>query len=286
MSFTLHKKTQAGFSLVELAITMVIIGLLLGSIVIPISDTFQFTQVKSNAEKLKTAKESIIGFTIANGRLPCPAESWESGVEMTNCNNSSNSTIYPRDGSTNEIKSGVITGMLPHKSLSIFPREDVYGNPIFYTVERRLTVNEDTHNKNSNSSSFRNIALNNINLTSIEVKGRSEATLDELSYGNNVAFVLLSLGKKNNAISPTSSNNTYVTSTIPQGDERVNATNCCKTIPYDNSKSSVIYFSRNYNENIEAKNSSNVPVGAFDDQLIWAPWYQLIGIMTQANRLQ
>ncbi len=74
-------KQISGFSLVEMAIVLVIIGLLAGGILIPISEQLQNTRLTDNKNKMETIKEALIGFAVANGRLPCPATINSNGLE-------------------------------------------------------------------------------------------------------------------------------------------------------------------------------------------------------------
>ena len=71
----------AGFSLVEMAIVLVIIGLLLGSILMPLSSQIESNQRKSAQQTLEDIKQALIGFALANDRLPCPATPSSAGVE-------------------------------------------------------------------------------------------------------------------------------------------------------------------------------------------------------------
>ncbi|MBE0627201.1 MAG: type II secretion system protein [Burkholderiales bacterium] len=64
---------QSGFSLVELAIVMLIVSILLAGVLMPLS---MQREVRSYADTKKTMddiREALIGFALANGRLPCPA---------------------------------------------------------------------------------------------------------------------------------------------------------------------------------------------------------------------
>lgn len=70
-----------GFSLIEMAIVLVIIGLLAGGILIPISEQLQNTRLIDNRNQMETIKEALIGFAAANGRLPCPATTGTKGME-------------------------------------------------------------------------------------------------------------------------------------------------------------------------------------------------------------
>ena len=61
---------QKGFTIIELAIVLVIIGLIVGfgaSLVVPLTIRAKRTESR---EILKAAKESIVGFAAANGRIP------------------------------------------------------------------------------------------------------------------------------------------------------------------------------------------------------------------------
>jgi prepilin-type N-terminal cleavage/methylation domain-containing protein len=62
-----------GFTLIEIAIVLVIVGLLLGGLLMPLATQVE-TQRRTETQKaLKEINEAIIGFALANGRLPCPA---------------------------------------------------------------------------------------------------------------------------------------------------------------------------------------------------------------------
>ncbi len=62
-----------GFSLVELAVVMAIVGLVLGSAMLTLSaqqDTRRFNETQ---QQLEQARELLIAFAIKNRRMPCPA---------------------------------------------------------------------------------------------------------------------------------------------------------------------------------------------------------------------
>jgi type II secretory pathway pseudopilin PulG len=74
-------KPAAGFSLIEIAVVMFIMVLLLGSILIPLTTQVEQRQIADAQKKLDEIKDALIGFAIANGRLPCPASTSSAGVE-------------------------------------------------------------------------------------------------------------------------------------------------------------------------------------------------------------
>lgn len=73
--------SQRGFTLIELAIVMFIVALLLGGMLLPLSaqqDVRSFAETQKN---LALARDALLGFAMANDRLPCPATSASNGVE-------------------------------------------------------------------------------------------------------------------------------------------------------------------------------------------------------------
>lgn len=63
-----------GFTLAELAVALVIIGLLLAGALIPLSTQIEVRNTADTQRTMDQIKEAIIGFAQANGRLPCPAD--------------------------------------------------------------------------------------------------------------------------------------------------------------------------------------------------------------------
>lgn len=64
-----------GFTLIEIAVAMFIIVLLLGSILVPLTTQVEQRQLSDTQKHLEEIKEALVGFVVANGRLPCPASS-------------------------------------------------------------------------------------------------------------------------------------------------------------------------------------------------------------------
>jgi prepilin-type N-terminal cleavage/methylation domain-containing protein len=64
---------QRGFTLTELAVVMVIVGLLVGGVVGSYSTMINVSKFKDAQTQLNTVSDALLGYASANGRLPCPA---------------------------------------------------------------------------------------------------------------------------------------------------------------------------------------------------------------------
>lgn len=74
MSLLLDKAANKGFSLVELAVVLVVVGLLLVSLLGPLTAQQEQKSIMDSRRQLDEIREVLLGFLVANGRLPCPAD--------------------------------------------------------------------------------------------------------------------------------------------------------------------------------------------------------------------
>ena len=70
-----------GFTLIEVAMVMVIIGLMLAASIAPLSSMIERNKIEETDALLNDVMEALYGFAIANGRLPCPATAQSGGAE-------------------------------------------------------------------------------------------------------------------------------------------------------------------------------------------------------------
>lgn len=71
----------AGFTLVELAVALVIVSLLLGSLTLSLSALRDAAKIRETQKQLLQIRETLLGFAAANGHLPCPASPESNGLE-------------------------------------------------------------------------------------------------------------------------------------------------------------------------------------------------------------
>jgi prepilin-type N-terminal cleavage/methylation domain-containing protein len=124
--FTIFRtNSENGFTLVELSIVLVIVALLVGGMLIPLSAQRDIQNTNETQRQLASINEALLGFAAANGRLPCPASPATSGTENPA---SGGACINTWDG------------FVPAVTLGITPTNaqgyviDSWGNPIRYAV--------------------------------------------------------------------------------------------------------------------------------------------------------
>jgi prepilin-type N-terminal cleavage/methylation domain-containing protein len=64
---------QRGFTLVELAVALMIVALLIGMFVVPLGTQMDGQRIAETQKQLELARDAVLGFAVARGRLPCPA---------------------------------------------------------------------------------------------------------------------------------------------------------------------------------------------------------------------
>lgn len=70
-----------GFSLVEMAVVLVIVAIIIAGLVIPLSTQQEMRARQETDQTLSDIREALLGFAATNGRLPRPATSATNGAE-------------------------------------------------------------------------------------------------------------------------------------------------------------------------------------------------------------
>ena len=77
----LPNTNQSGFSLLEMAVVMIIISLLLGGLLASLGSTREINSRTDAENQINEIIEALYGYAQATGRLPCPATAASNGAE-------------------------------------------------------------------------------------------------------------------------------------------------------------------------------------------------------------
>ena len=111
-----------GFTLAELAVAFVIIGLLLAGALLPLTTQVELKNNADTKRVMDQIKEAMLGFAQANGRLPCPA----SGT-LKSSDAGAGTELYTSPSCTSLI------GVVPWATLGV-PETDAWGRRFTYRV--------------------------------------------------------------------------------------------------------------------------------------------------------
>ena len=95
------RKSTSGFTLVEIAIVLLIITALLAGLVPTLSSQVDQRHVTETVKQLDEIQQALIGFAVINGRLPCPADGTiatglaNAGVQKATCAAGANGGVLP-----------------------------------------------------------------------------------------------------------------------------------------------------------------------------------------------
>lgn len=161
-----------GFTLVEMAVVLAIVGLLLGGLLIPLSAQMDIRSFNETRQKMATTKEAIMGFALAKGRLPCPASpnvaSSVAGAGTENCT--------------------LDVGVVPWADLGT-PELDAWGGRFTYVVTGALK-------NNILLSSTGGLTVNNLSGTAVG----SGIPVVVISHGKNGLGAYLPDGSQNDSV--------------------------------------------------------------------------------------
>lgn len=201
-----------GFTLIELAIVLVIVGLLLGGLIVPITAQMDIRNYSDERKSMEDINSALIGYAMSNGYLPCPAISFSNGAE-------------DRTGST--CTGSKREGFLPWATLGLH-KLDSWGHLYKYSVT--LTY----------ANSTTKIALSPLTDGDITIKTRDAlGNLTALTTGKLSPAVVISMGK-NGALAYRDDDGTQIANTS------VDTTN---TDEITNGNQSISFVSRTYTEN-------------------------------------
>lgn len=247
-----QRSKSAGFTLVEMAVVLIIITLLFGGVLLPLSVQIDQQRLTETRKSLEEIQEALIGYAIINGRLPCPASAGSNGVESFNAGGSA----------VNGDCSNFYDGFLPAVTLGL-SRVDANGYAIDGWENRiHYAVTQANAKSYTRIGGMKNTGMSTLSpdlhicntSTGINVNNCGAA----LTLAASSPLVVYSIGK--NGVSGGTGN-----------DESQN--------PNPNSVNNDLVFV--YHEPVGA----GVANGEFDDQMIWLSNAVLMNRMVAAGQL-
>ena len=158
---------NSGFTLIEMAVVLVIVGLMLGGLLIPLSAQMDQRNYSDTQKSLAEIKEALIGYALSHGYFPCPAKSSTDGTENrvgTSCN-------------------GGRVGLLPWAELGV-SKLDSWGHIYRYSVPPAY------------ADSGTKISLSPATPADITIQTRDSAgNIQNLSNASAIPVAILSVGK-------------------------------------------------------------------------------------------
>jgi prepilin-type N-terminal cleavage/methylation domain-containing protein len=155
---------SSGFTLVELTVVLIIVGLLLSGLYLPLSAQQDARQVAAAERQLQEIRDALIGYAQINGRLPCPASS-ATGTGNEDCGAGDN-------------------GFVPWTDLGVSP-VDPWGRMVRYRVSTAFRGVPPTFTANTPGA--------------LKIQTRQNSALVDLTNdaapSRSVVFVLVSYGK-------------------------------------------------------------------------------------------
>jgi len=169
-----------GFTLIEIAMVMIIAGIIISVITTTLPSLIQSGKIKKTRAILEKMDYSLQGYILSSGRCPCPDTDGD-GEE----NRVDNGT--PADPGDDTCSS--YTGTLPYLTLGISSGKDVWHNPVKYGVYEDLIK--------TTSSDFCDILGSIISFygSNAYTSTKLYAT-DSANNSSNQAYVIISGGQK------------------------------------------------------------------------------------------
>jgi len=190
------RMNQFGFTLVEMAIVLMIVGFTLGGLLVSLSTQVDQRDYSQTRQSMEEIREALLGYALSRGYLPCPAISSANGAE---------DRIVATGICTNRV------GFLPWAELGV-KKTDSWNHLYRYSVTPAY------------SNSPLAIALSPPTARDITIQTRNAAgVLVNLSNPNDIPAVVISHGK--NGYGGTSNDGILLSDTsVNNDDEKTNNT--------------------------------------------------------------
>lgn len=250
---------QRGFSLIELAVVFVVVALVLGGLLIPLTTQFEQQRIRETQKAMDEIKEALIGYALSHAAvdgkpyLPCPDTDGD-GLEDAR-------------GAGGDCMS--LEGRVPRATLGT-ARADGWGRQFRYRVEQAFS---------NNQNGFSLTTMGNLQVCA------SSASCSTTVVANNLPVVIVSHGKNGFGARDDQSNVIGVSADV-HADELENLNGRNNPTAGNNSPDtadSAVASRLNFVSRVQAE--AGTAAGEFDDLVTWLSPNILFNRMVAAGRL-
>ena len=198
------RNRQTGFTLVEMAIVLLIVVLLLGGLVPTLSGQVDQRHNTETIKQLDEIQQALIGFALIYGRLPCPAIVGSNGLENPttggNCTYFGNSTNAGYD-----YLPAATLGLAGTNSAGLLM--DAWGNPIRYAVSSSNSTTPAYSYVFTTTGQMSNVGISNLTPTNLNpsllvcsaASASNSSCTSGFTLASNAVAVIYSTGKNGGA---------------------------------------------------------------------------------------
>ena len=246
---------QKGFTLVEMAIVLVIVGVLMGGFISTLASRIENTRKNETIDELNEIKQAMMAHAFVNGYLPCP-DCDEVGGDCLAADVGDGVADY-NAGACMEDEAA---GNVPWVTLGL-GRSDAWGTRYRYVVQNEYADDTTAFQLNgaTGPAGWSTIQEPNFAVDATGATSKSLAT--------NVVAIILSQGK--NGHGGIDKNN------VPRS-----AVPVANIDEGNNTDDNATYYTRS-----ETASDSTIAGGEFDDIVIWISEYELKAKMVEAGVL-
>lgn len=245
-------KRATGFTLVELSLALIIIGLVLSGMLGAYRNQLEANRIRETRQALADIREALFGFTLGHGHLPCPADP-------------ALASASPGAGVESRTAAGQCTreeGVLPWATLGL-KELDAWGGRFSYRITDYFAdTNHTTIGAGSSCAPAADLAISFAVCSSGDITILSQP--GTLGVPTSVA-VFVSHGKNLQGAYG------------PQGGTRSAGSTGAEL---ENANEDTVFISQPFVNQINESSSVN-----YDDLVEWIPASLLIGKMVEAKRL-
>lgn len=291
-----------GFTLVEMAVVLVIIGLVLSGLLVSLSAQVEQKNFNENETTIDNIKEALLGYAMANGRFPCPAATPATGITAVEA--------FAGGGSpSNGMCAQFYNGFVPAITLGLSPTNtsgyilDGWNNPIRYAVfpladgstdsggitRYLLTTTNGIKEANQNSSDTDSRCRDTLTLTYFT--GMTYVGCKSLLFVCDASPVAGGLAASDCGTANSLSASTSSTTTAPRGGIILVVYSTGKNTPTGGTGTDEAANPNANSTNNDAVFVSHVPSavgstnGEFDDVVEWISANSVFAKLVQANQL-